>query len=208
MQFGPTTISAVLLAVETAVNKALEYDPVSQQRVQEFEGLILEIESTQPVFSVFISSAGNKLSLASATSIKPSAKLSGKLKDLASLYKKEQHSLADSGVSSSGDLQCIALFQKLIANIDIDWEGILNQFTGDVVGHSIASSLSAFRHWTEQRSERLPSYLSLYLQDELQLIPSATEIKDFSDRVDELRAATDRLNAKFDLLKTKLETEG
>lgn len=201
MHLDPTITTAITGTLETAINSALEYDPGTQHQLTSLEGALLEIKSTQPEFSVFLTSSEKKLKIFAHSAIDADALISGHLKDIVTLFRKPNHTLADTGVSATGKLQLISDYRALINNLDIDWEAIINKFTGDIVGHQISNGLRSVFSWGNSNLQKFPHYFSEFIQEELNLIPTEAELKYFAEQVDDLRAATDRVQARFTNLK-------
>ncbi|MBX2857142.1 MAG: SCP2 sterol-binding domain-containing protein [Cellvibrionaceae bacterium] len=200
MAIGLTAKTAALALLEAAINKALNYDPGSQAALEKLHDSLLQIDCTQPEFTLFINCRNAKLYLSSAKSVAADASISGKLPNLMALLNKSQHSLAHSGVDCAGNLTLINDYQKLLANLDIDWQAILAQVFGDVASTPLAMCFEGMSTWAKTRRQQIPQHVSEFLQSEVNLIPSQNDLASFCGQVDELRSATDRLQAKIEQL--------
>jgi len=109
-------------------------------------------------------------------------------------------SLFHDEVKLSGDIELGQQVKKLFDEIDIDWEGHLARFTGDVVAYQIGSLVRRGRAFKRSLSASLCNNVSEYPQEELRCFPPQEELKDFYNDVDILVDDTARLAAQISLL--------
>ena len=99
-------------------------------------------------------------------------------------------------IELSGDLQAAQVFESWLKNLDPDWEEYLSRHTGDAVAFQIGGAARGLRRWGNQAANAFADDLRDYLQHEARILPTAAEVDRFNNEVDELRAATDRLEAR------------
>lgn len=130
------------------------------------------------------------------------AEISGPLYGLLMLaIHKQNADLRQSKVVFSGDLSVAQALQQFMFQLNIDWEEELSKYTGDVFAHSAVSMCKKIKSYSQYASTSLESMITEYLQEESGLLPTSYEIKNFLNSVDELRLATDRLEAKLNTRK-------
>jgi len=88
----------------------------------------------------------------------------------------------------------------LFDEIDIDWEGHLAHFTGDVVAHQIGSLVREGQAFKERITSSLRRNVTEYLQEEVRLCPPSEELRDFFNDVDDLSLRSERLTAHINQL--------
>jgi ubiquinone biosynthesis protein UbiJ len=98
----------------------------------------------------------------------------------------------------TGDLELGQRFQRVLKNIDIDWEEHLSGLVGDIAAHRVARSARKFRGWLSHVASTLRQDVSEILIEESRLTPDRDEVVHFMDGVDQVRAATDRLEKRID----------
>ena len=108
-------------------------------------------------------------------------------------------------IEMSGDLETGRQFRDLLSKVDIDWEEILSQYTGDIVAHKIGNSIRTLTDWGKKTLESLSKDVSEYLQEESRQVPTQYEIKDYLAKVDDVRLATDRVEARTKQLENRLQ---
>jgi ubiquinone biosynthesis protein UbiJ len=86
-------------------------------------------------------------------------------------------------------------FQKLLSEIDIDWEEQLSRYTGDIMAYRIGQGLHKTRQWFNNSRQSLSLSGREYLQEEIHLLPTLPEFNQFKQQVSELRDDADRLEA-------------
>lgn len=192
--------SASLAAAEKCINAALRYDPATQIALSACEGKILSINISTPPTRIAVLIQDKSIRLMSNWDGEVDTQLSGSLIALAQIAQTPVHNLKDSGVTVIGDLQFLAQLQKILRQLDIDWEEMLTQLFGDVIGHQAAQLLRSQATWTKNRAHTVQRLTSEFLTEEFRAIPSKIELEDFYRQVDELRLAVDRLGARFNNL--------
>jgi ubiquinone biosynthesis accessory factor UbiJ len=192
--------SAGLAAAEKCINKSLQYDPATQNALTACEGKILLLQITAPAIRIAVLIQEKSVRLMSNWDGEVDTQLFGSLIALAQIAQTPVHNLKDSGVTVMGDLQFLGLLQKILQQLDIDWEEMLTQIFGDLIGHQMAQTLRSKINWTQNRAQTAQRLASEFVTEELQAIPSKIELEDFYRQVDELRLAVDRLEARFNYL--------
>ncbi|MBK8186784.1 MAG: SCP2 sterol-binding domain-containing protein [Cellvibrio sp.] len=192
--------SAGLVAAEKCINKSLQYDPATQNALTACEGKILSLQITAPAIKIAVLIQEKSIRLMSQWDGEVDTQLSGSMIALAQIAQTPVHNLKDSGVTVMGDLQFLAHLQKIVQQLDIDWEEMLTQIFGDLIGHQMAQTLRSKINWTQNRAKTAQRLASEFVTEELQAIPSTIELKEFYRQVDELRLAVDRLGARFNNL--------
>ena len=194
-------LSAALAGAENMINTALRYDPATRLKLARLSGKILALKVTAPVaFDVFVAPLDGDIQLMGNWHGEVDTQLSGSLMALLQLSTTEIHNLKYSGVTAMGDLGLLADLQQLLKQVDIDWEDMLSQFTGDIIGHQAASAIRVKFGWVKNRARTATRLSKEFLTEEYQALVSKPELEDFYQQVDELRLAVDRAAARIDKL--------
>ena len=191
---------AALASAEKMLNTALRYDPATRIGLAQLEGKILAVQVTVPALNVFIMPMDDELRLMGNWDGDVDTRITGSLLALAQLGQKEIHNLKDSGVTVMGDLTLLADLQRLMKNLDIDWEDMLSQFTGDIIGHQAAQVIRAKFGWVKDRAKSAQRLTSEFLTEELKTLPGKPELEDFYRQVDDMRLAVDRAAARVETI--------
>jgi ubiquinone biosynthesis protein UbiJ len=191
---------AALASAEKMLNTALRYDPATRIGLAQLEGKILAVQITAPALHFFIMPMDDELRLMGNWDGDVDTRITGSLLALVQLAQTEIHNLKDSGVTVMGDLSLLAELQRLLKNLDIDWEEMLSQFTGDIIGHQAAQLIRAKFGWAKERAKSAQRLTSEFLTEELKTLPGKPELEDFYRQVDDLRLAVDRAAARVETI--------
>ncbi|GAC16698.1 ubiquinone biosynthesis accessory factor UbiJ [Aliiglaciecola lipolytica] len=106
-----------------------------------------------------------------------------------------------------GDLKVAQQFSQLISELEIDWEEQLSQYTGDLVAHKAFAFGKKLVQNTQAQANRLVATLADAAIEEKRIAAPPILVVDFCDQVNELRSATDRLEAKLNRLERQSTTK-
>lgn len=186
-------------AAEKIINTALEYDPATQRHIAELEGKLLLIESSLPPLKVAIEATSSGIMLHSNWQDSADTTVSGSLVAMLSLAANndEQISFAGTGISVNGDLDFLIQINKLMRNLDVDWEAVLASVIGDIPAHILADTVRSSATMARDASRRAKSAAAEIAQEELRATPSESEYKDFTQRVRHLSTEVERAAARI-----------
>lgn len=189
-----------LKALQHALNKALALDEQWPNKTQELHGRVVHLVIAPLDVSFFIRFSDGQLQLLDEydgevdTTIRSSPL--GLIR-LSVLPASKARSLFNDKVRISGDIELGQKIKQLFDGLDIDWEGHLAHFTGDVVAYQVGSLLRKGFSFTQGVGDSMRQNVSEFLQEELSVTPSAEELADFYSDVDQLSLAVERLQARI-----------
>lgn len=99
----------------------------------------------------------------------------------------------------SGDMHLAQDCQRILTNLNIDWEEELSKYTGDVIAYTTMQALRKLRTNSVAAKDSLAQMITEYLQEESGVLPTNYEVNDFMQEVDKLKLMVDRLEAKVNL---------
>ena len=161
--------TAIALACESIgkiLNRALEYDPLTPQKLSEVTGRNLLIESTVPRFTVSLLFTDTQLIITPSDECSAPAMLSGTAPALIQLLLAGDIEAAEKfQVNVSDENELTATLLNLSREIDIDWEALLAEHTGDVAAHVIGKSLRKAQQFQQDIVARSKSGWATYKTD-------------------------------------------
>ena len=190
--------------LEQAGNRLLRLDPETLRRLAEFDGKTIclrlrAVDGAQAqAWYVLPSAAGVRL--LSQYDGEPDVTISASAAVFARLLLGDAVPQAAGEMQLSGDIALGQRFQRVLREIDLDWEEELAQRIGDVMAHQVGNAARALRAWRRQAHATLVSDISEYLQEEARLLAVRHRVEDFLSAVDTLRADVDRLEKRIDRL--------
>ncbi len=196
----PTISAAATASLEAVINKALQYDPATRRRLQALAGKSLALEASEPRLVLCVHFDSDRVRIGSHID-NPTTCLRGSLSGLLQLATSERVNLADSQVEAWGNTALLADIKTIARDLDLDWEEAINDWLGDVLGHQLAEQLRCRMDWLKARGQSGKRLLGEFLTEELRAVPAAAELRTFSDQVDQLRLAADRLEARLQRLR-------
>lgn len=196
-------IQAITASIESALNRYMSLDPESLSRFSSLEGKIIaiEIKGLDTTLSLFPSADGF-LVLADFDE-QADATIIGSPITLAKMgITKDPKDLIFSGeIEITGDTNLANQFNRLLSQLDIDWEEILAQNIGDIAAHKIGNLFQGVNQWFKRSTNSVCLDAGEYIQEESHLSPSNAELRRYINNVDDLREAADRLAAKIQIIK-------
>jgi ubiquinone biosynthesis accessory factor UbiJ len=192
-----------LKTLQKATNAALSLDEHMPEKLQALDSNVLKIMITPLNVHFFIRFANQEILLLENYEGTPDTIIHSSpigLIRLSLLPTSKARSLFNDKVHMSGDIELGQQVKQLFDQIDIDWEGHLAQFTGDVVAHQIGSLVRKGIHFKNHINESMRLNISEYLQEELSLVPSRNELDDFFNDIDALSLDVERLTAHINQL--------
>lgn len=192
-----------LMALQTALNHALSLDESMPAKMKDLHGKILEIIISPLNVHFFIRFAHGEMQLLPTCDDRPDTVIHSSplgLIRLGLLPASKVRSLFNDKIRLSGDVELGQRVKQLFDELDIDWEGHLARFTGDVVAYQIGSFFRQGLALKERVDSSMRHNVTEYLQEELRVFPSCEEVNDFFSDIDELSLQTERLAAHVNQL--------
>ncbi len=188
---------------EIGGNRLLGMDPRVLEHCHELQGHIIAIELTDLEQTIYChpGSWGLRLSLQQPGKA-ADARIKGRLMGLInlSLQQDKVSTSIQERVEISGNASVAQKFQKILTELDIDWEEQLSSITGDVMAFRIMQGLRNTRQWVRESFDSLSLSSREYLQEEARHLPTMVEFERFKQNVIDTRHDVERLEAKLKAL--------
>ena len=195
-----------LEGAETLINAALTKDPASKQALTKLEGQVFLVESTLPPLTVAIEPTATGIQLHDNWDGNVTVTINGTLIAMAAIAvnAKESISFSGTGVNVSGNLDTLHQLNKIMGDVDIDWEGALAEIIGDIPAHLVAKGIRNSAVIRKDIVTRASSGLVEVAQEEFNLTPSKNEFEAMIPDIRQLSADADRLAARVRRLYQKI----
>lgn len=192
-----------LKALEKAINHGLSLDESTADKMTALEGKVIEIIVAPLDVNFFIAFEQQQLKLLAQFSGQPDTVIHSNplgLIRLSFLPASKARSLFNDKIRLSGDIETGLAVKKIFDELDIDWEGHLAHFTGDVVAFQVGSIVKQGLAFQRQLTHSMRYNLTDYLQEELRLFPTREEVNDFFNDIDSLSMDVERISAQIKLI--------
>lgn len=212
---GATLIDSIqntlIACAEIGGNRLLAFDDAALTGCRDMQGRCIAIEVADLDFRLFCHPGDWGIRLSRTPPPREvDATISGRLMALLNLAAREDK-LSTSmreRVSFRGDVALAQQMQKIIAELDIDWEEALAQRTGDVLAFQIHQRAQSFGAWLEKSAGSLLQTTSEYLREEARLTPTQVEFDAFQAKLTELRHDLARVEARLQRLLEQSKARG
>lgn len=188
-------------AVETSLNQLLKDDADSQRRLARLRGKVISVtlnEFNKTLYFVF----SHQIDVLAGFEGEVDCQLALNLTVLPEL--RQQANLTQlikaDKLALDGDLQLAQHFSTLLSGLKPDVEEKLSQYTGDVVAHSLVSSVKSGSRFIRQGVKNRQRDLAEVITEEWQLLPQPLEMVHFYDQVDDLKSDVARFEARLNHL--------
>ena len=195
--------TAAFASAEKMINAALAYDPATRIALNKLAPQVLAIKLTAPEIYIYVAPTADGIKLLGHYEGDITTQVQGAAPALITLLKSERVNLKNSGVQVIGSTIFLAELQHILKKLDIDWEEMLSQIFGDIIGHQGAELIRSKMNWAKDRASSITRLTSEFLTEELQTLPSKAEVAFFNQQVDEIRLGVDRVEARINQLLQK-----
>ena len=193
----------LLKATEAIINKVIAQDDRAMQRVAELTGKVVSIHVVDWQWRCLVAVGDQGLLIApSANDSMPcDVAIAGKGVDLLTMIasRGDRGSLQGTEVTLTGSLSVAQAIQALLADLAIDWEGMLAPLMGNAMAHEVSKTAQASKRFLCKIASKLRQDTADVLHDEMGLAPNRMAVEDFYHQIELLRADTDRLWQRFQL---------
>ena len=193
----------LLAAAEIGGNHLLTYDEEVLAGCRELRGRCIEIHVTDLDFRVYCHPGDWGIRLSRNPPARDvDASIRGRLMALFSLALEDDKASTSmqEQVSFHGEVALAQRLQRILGNLDIDWEEALSRYTGDVLAFQIHKGMRDIGDRLRQGADSLLQTSSEYLREEARLSPTAAEFEAFQSRVTTLRNDVARAEARLERL--------
>jgi ubiquinone biosynthesis protein UbiJ len=196
-----------LTPLESVLNRNIAASSAARKLCKQLEGKVLAVQFTGLPLSIRFLSDGEHMSLDTAQGEAAAATLSGSpLSFMRMAGPAPESALRSGAVHIEGDAEVAQAFSELLQHARPDLEEELSRVVGDVAAHQIGNVARSALAFGRRASDTFARNIAEYLQEEGRDLPTRTEADEFIAGVDQLRDDVDRLDARFKLLNSRLNS--
>ncbi len=195
----PRWPTPLLRLLDGALNRVLALDSAAASTLAGLEGrkIALQLKPWPAPMQIAVISGRLVASDAAAPDLSVSAS-PGALLALAA--ERGGFELPAGRIDISGDADLARRVQKLVSQLDPDWDRPFARFFGEVAGHQIAKGLRGALAWSRATAKAMVQNSAEYLREESRDLVAPGEMADFVDDVDRTRDDVERLEARIERL--------
>ena len=185
-------------AIEQVLNRALALDPASERALRALLDEPFLLQFTPPGQSIYLAADERTIRVQLESAVAPVLALKGSPLAFAAVALGDEGAFRDGRITAEGDIARAHRLQRILQQLDPDWEGSLAGVIGDVPAHFLARRLRQSLRWSRETREVLSRNLEEYLHEESDALPARPEAEALFDDIDELRLDIDRLDARLE----------
>jgi ubiquinone biosynthesis protein UbiJ len=191
-------VNAIFDRLSTMLNRNVAQSERAAALARQLEGRGLSLAFEGTSITVFFRVADGRITLDTRDAGEVDATLSGSPVSLLSLIGPgAEDRLRGSSIRIAGDAEVAQRFRDLLLHAQPDFEEELSRVVGDVAAHQVANIVRNAFGWGRKAADSFSTNLAEYLQEEGRDVPSRVEVEEYLEAVDQLREATDRLDARL-----------
>jgi ubiquinone biosynthesis accessory factor UbiJ len=201
---------AWLASAEAVLNRNIAASSQAAALAKRLEGTSLQIEITA-IARIRAAMLSGRLALLSGDDTspaagEPSAVISGSPPALFQMLRNSGPSAdSRSSVQIRGDAEIANLYRQLFAAARPDLEEELSRWVGDMPARHLSQLAKSVRSWARRARRTTGENIAEYLQEEGRDLISKTELDEFLSGVDQVRDATDRIEARLNNIETRIK---
>jgi ubiquinone biosynthesis protein UbiJ len=193
---------------EETINRLLRLDPDTLARLGELQGKVIRLRlGDSDTVEFFVLPSENGVSVHERHDGAPDVTLSGDITVFAKLALRRfvPDLVADGEIQINGDIDLGQRFQRLLEEIDIDWEEQAARVLGDVAAHQLGNALRHLGGWSRRSLHVLGEDASEYLREESRLLPSRSRAEAFRLGVEALQFQAESLESRLERLRGEMK---
>jgi len=184
--------------LQEALNRALQMDPDSMERLAALNGRRIEAHLQAPDISLALDVHDGRVQVGPVRSdsepdISLKSTLSGMLQSLPLFA---QGRTAVGAMRISGDIELARLLQDLMKSYNPDWQAPFERAFGPVAGPQLARVVQEGLRHARVSAGHMAQSAAEYATEEARVVVGKAELADFHAEVDRLRQRGDRLQAR------------
>lgn len=192
--------------IELACNKALEHDSGALAALQQLNGKRVLLKIKQVNQNILVQPMTHGIEITPYQGESLDVTLAATPKALLSILQSglDKADLEPGELEISGDPIVAQRFARIAAELNIDWEAMLEEHLGEMPAALIATGLRKAADLGTQGRSLAKEKINEHINNEHSLVAAEQDVEMFMEQVDDLRAAVDRLNARLKRIQTKV----
>lgn len=198
-----------LLPLQKLINDGLRYDLQASDKIAGLAGKTLVLQVSEPTLAFSVTIETDGFVFCEQGVREPfDARVSGRATDLFAVLRAEDRTAAmmAHSISIEGDTRTFFAIQDILSHLDIDWEMAIGDQIGDLAAHVVADGLRFFGRFARNQFESASRTGRNFLREESRWLVPQSLWQDHVQSISRVRQDTDRLQAKLNRLKARLET--
>lgn len=200
-------IQAFCATLESAFSALIGMDPEAKRRLAGMQGKVIRIRLKDIDLALTLVPTDRGVLVYPHYEGDPDTEIVGTPVGLIALGLGQKQALFAGEVEINGDVSLGQQVNRMLDQLQIDWEEQLSRLTGDAVAHHLGRVARGGLAWGTEALGGLARNITEYLQQESRDLPTYDEVEPFLHQVDGLRDGVARLEARIKRLQHTLASE-
>ena len=185
--------------VTASLNRYLEFDPERSSELVKINEKILALKIKELDLNIKLRVNNLRLEEVEDAGIDPDVELILSLRAIPNylLGVDRNRQMKAGDIEIIGDTHAASIFHNILSEVEIDWEELLAARVGDTLANQIGLGAGKLKGLLRTIRTNMQMDTRDYLQDNLQVAVTQSEVDAFMQEVDTLRADVDRLEARL-----------
>ena len=188
-------------------NAYLKADPEKSVRLDEINHRIIRVRLREAEITRYVSIIDGQIEIcAESESSHHDVAIDLSVKAVPALIsgKKPLELVKQDMIGIEGDAHIVSVFQRVLREVEIDWEELLADRVGDTLAHQLSKLVRSGRQFGIRFGQTVKESVREYVFEEALILVSQQDLNDFYWQVDQLRESVDRIDARI----ARLEQQG
>lgn len=193
----PTITAASCAALENAINASLSLDKTTRAKLADYGGRIIHVVCSKPQIDFYIR-IDEKIEILQHCEQTVDAGINGPAKEWLALLTADDmaSALINGKLSIQGDSNLFMELRTIAEDIQLDWQGYIARFIGDVPAHFAGKAANSAVNFGKQARKTLHRTVDDFLHEEARLLPKRIECENFYSQLRTLEMQLDRIDAQ------------
>lgn len=192
--------------INRGLSGVLSLDPDALDQIADLKGRCVLIELTAPEKQLHLLLDPEGVRIERDFNGVPDVTVKGSLTDFVKIGV-AGGSVSTSGLTISGDMELAQILQRILSQMDLDWEEALARVTGDTAARRFGVVTRKTANWAKETSTYSAENVADYFKDEKRVLASDVAVAQFEQSVTKLRQDVDRLAQRIERIKSRIRVE-
>lgn len=197
---GNFTANTLVDLLNGAAGVLIDLDPDGKQKLAELRGKVFCLEVTVPPITLYLLPTEQGLEFRRSVEAAPDVTLTGSAPAFARLGCAASGVLSESRVTVRGDAELGQALQKILGQLDLDWEELLSRHIGDTPARKLSNAARGLAGWAEKSFDLTRENAVDYLREEKRILVTGPAMERFDQALNRTRADVDRLTRRVERL--------
>jgi ubiquinone biosynthesis accessory factor UbiJ len=195
--------------IEKLINKALSLDEETLYALGQLNDKAIAFEFINTNLTVFLFPSESGLTIHTSYEAKPDVLIKGSPTNFMMMMASSKQATAGlpTDMQVIGDIGLAQGFQKIMQNIEIDFEEPLSKWVGDTMAYQIGKFARSTSRFAANTARTLAVDLSEYLRFEIEMLPDDLLVEEYCNEIDLLREDVDRFAQRVNKFEARINNK-